>query len=79
MCPSWQLAKLIDSSKRASATAKAKATATSTSTARSADADNDVVAAADVDDDAANLVIAASVEKQTRQTKRQKQPKTKAI
>lgn len=77
MCPSWQLAKLIDSSKRASATAKA--TATSTSTERSADADNDVVAAADVDDDAANLVIAASVEKQTRQTKRQKQPKTKAI
>lgn len=77
MCPSWQLAKLIDSSKRASATAKA--TATSTSTERAADADNDVVAAADVDDDAANLVIAASVEKQTRQTKRQKQPKTKAI
>lgn len=77
MCPSWQLAKLIDSSKRASATAKA--TATSTSTERLADADNDVVAAADVDDDAANLVIAASVEKQTRQTKRQKQPKTKAI
>lgn len=77
MCPAWQLAKLIDSSKRASATAKA--TATSTSTERSADADNDVVAAADVDDDAANLVIAASVEKQTRQTKRQKQPKTKAI
>lgn len=77
MCPSWQLAKLIDSSKRASATAKARAT--STSTERSADADNDVVAAADVDDDAANLVIAASVEKQTRQTKRQKQPKTKAI
>lgn len=77
MCPYWQLAKLIDSSKRASATAIA--TATSTSTERSADADNDVVAAADVDDDAANLVIAASVEKQTRQTKRQKQPKTKAI
>lgn len=77
MCPSWQLAKLIDSSKRASATAKA--TATSTSTEHAADADNDVVAAADVDDDAANLVIAASVEKQTRQTKRQKQPKTKAI
>lgn len=60
LCPSWQLAKLIDSSKRATATA----TATSTSTESAADADNDVVAAAaaDVDDDAANLVIAGSVE-----------------